>query len=289
MIIKMINKYEKELSDFLYEHNLLKEYFLAWIPTTYKEISSLVKDNFILCIENYRIVGCIGAYISYEQKVARLLGPIIDKEYFERYADILYEQCLQNMPKDIVELKIAFFEENTLCKHWCERIGFDLYNAETTMVYNRGLFKKQETQPSVILKFYEPKYKKGLEQVHPKGVFFTLDELVNQISSYHHLLLAIVQDEVLGYVYYEQAEDNKQGEIQLLHIRDDKRGKGYGTLLLNRAIENLINDSVEQILINVRVTNYAAQKLYKRIGFEDEETIYAYKKLLHDSNLSGIS
>lgn len=278
MVVKMENKYEKKLTDFLYEHILCKEYFLAWIPDTNKEISSLKKDNFILCIENDKIVGCMGAYISHEQKIARLLGPIIDKEYFDKYIDVLYEQFLRGLPKDINELRIAFFEENILCRQWCEKIGFQLYNAETTMVYNKELFTEQEVPISVALKFYEPEYKKGLALVHPKGVFFTLDELINEISAYHHLLLAIVQDEVLGYVYYEQSEDHEQGEIELLHVREDKRGKGYGTILLNRAIRDLINNNAQQILINVRVTNYGAQKLYRRIGFTDKETIYAYKK-----------
>lgn len=280
MIITMINKYNEELTDFLYEYNKLKEYFIAWIPEAHEEISSLDKSNFILCIENDKIIGCLGTYISYEQKVVRMLGPIIDKKYFDKYIGILYEQWIQGLPKDIIELKIAFFEENILCKHWCEKYGFELYNAEKTMVFRKELFTEQEASPSVIFKFYESQYKKGLELVHPKETFFTLDELVNNISDYHHLLLAIAEYEVLGYVYYEQTRDHKQGDIVLLHVRSDKRGKGYGTLLLNRAINNLINDDVEQILINVRVNNYGAEKLYKRIGFIDRETIYAYRKSL---------
>lgn len=277
MITKRENKYEKELTDFLYEHILLKEYFISWIPETYKEISSLNKDSFILCIENDRIVGCMGTHMSHEQNVARLLGPIIEKEYFDKYIDVLYEQCLQGLPKDTIELKIAFLEENILCKQWYEKNGFELYNSEITMAYDREYFTEQEVNHSVILKFYESKYKKGLEQVHPKGAFFTLDELINEISTDHNLVLAIVQDEVLGYIYYEQTKDRKQGSIELLHVREDKRCKGYGTILLNRVIKDLINNDVEQILINVRVNNYGAQNLYRRMGFKNKETIYAYK------------
>ncbi|MFL0246094.1 GNAT family N-acetyltransferase [Candidatus Clostridium stratigraminis] len=154
------------------------------------------------------------------------------------------------------------------------------------MIYRKGLFYEKELPISVMVRFYEPKYKKGLEQVHPTEVFFTLDELVSRVSNNHHLLLAIVENDVVGYIYYEQDIENKLGEIVLLHIRSDKRGKGYGSLLLNNAIGNLINCSIEQILVNVRVTNYGAQKLYKKIGFIDKETIYAYKKVL-DSLILG--
>lgn len=284
MILNMLSKYNKQLTDFLYKYNNLKEHHIGWIPETYEELDSLEKDSFIICAEKDAIVGCLGTYISHEQRTARLLGPIINKEFFNKYIDTLYEQFLQGLPKDIIELKIAFLEENILCEKWCKKNKFQLYNAETTMIYNRELFVEHEVPPSVILKFYEPQYKKGLELIHPKGVFFTLDELINEISNYHHLLLAIVQNEVLGYVYYEQTQDNKQGEIQLLHIKDDNRGKGYGTILLSRAIRDLINNNAEQILISVRVNNYGAQNLYRRIGFSDKETIYAYRKLLKDPN-----
>lgn len=279
MITKMTAKYEKQLTDYLYQHNLKKEYFVAWIPETYAGISSLNKDNFLLCIENDEIVGCIGVCIFEEQKLARLLGPVIDKEYLGEYIDALYELCLQNIPKNITQLKVAFFKENQ-CRNWYEQRGFDLYNAEKTMIYNLKSFTKQVVPPSVRLSFYGPQYRKGLELVHPKGVFFTLDELIDQISEYNHLLLATVQGEVVGYVYYEQTEDLKKGEISLLHVREDRRGKGYGTTLIMKAINHLINENLDQISINVRVENQKAQKLYKRLGFVEKETIYAYRKML---------
>lgn len=282
MIIRMIPDYEKELTDFLYGHILLKEYFIAWIPETYNEISMMKKDDFFLCMENEKVVGCLGTYISYEQKVARLLGPVIEKEYFDKYIDTLFQQWLKNLPEDITEIKIAFCEENVLCRHWCEKNGFELYNAEKTMVLDKDLFLESESPSSVAIKPYEPKYKEGLGKVHPGGAFFTLDELINAVSAHSRLLLAIEQDEVTGYVFYDRTEDGKQGAIELLHVREDKRNKGYGTALLSRAIKDLISGDVEQIFIDVRVNNTNAQRLYSRTGFTGRETVYAYRKHIGD-------
>ena len=114
--------------------------------------------------------------------------------------------------------------------------------------------------------------------MHPKGTFFTLDELVSRVSNYDHLLLAMDQDEVAGYIYYEIMKDKTQGEISLVHVRQDKRGKGLGSILLKKAINRLISDNIEEIVLSVRVDNYGAEALYKRIGFLDRETVYAYKK-----------
>ncbi|MDF2880707.1 MAG: hypothetical protein K0R54_1264 [Clostridiaceae bacterium] len=278
MIIKMIDKYKKDLTDFLFEFNNQKEYYIAWIPENYEEIWNLDKSNFILCIEKDKIVGCIGAYISREQKVTRLLGPIIIKEYFNKFIDNLFESFLQSMPKDMVEYKIAFFQDNYLCKDWCERNKFELYNAENNMIYKKNKIVKLEELPSVILKPFEPKYREGLAMVHPKGTFFTLNELIDGIDEYRHLLVAIVNDQVAGYICFEQTKDNKDGEILLLHVKIDKRNKGYGTLLLSTAINILVNKNVEEISISVRANNYKAQKLYERIGFVNQGTIYAYRK-----------
>lgn len=280
MIKKMTKEYEKELTDFLFKYNNLSQYYIGWVPENYEELTKLDKSNFLLCIENNRIIGCIGTYESKEQKIARLLGPIILKEYFKKYVDQLFEEYMKEIPEDMAELRIAFYMENKSCKEWCDSNGFELYNAEKTMVYNGESLLEDKSSSDIFVKPYEEKYKKGLALVHPKGTFFTLDELVSRVSNYNHLLLAMENDEVAGYIYYDMTKDKTQGEIALVHIRQDKRSKGLGSILLKKAINHLISDNVEEIVISVRVDNYGAEALYKRIGFIDRETVYAYKRLI---------
>lgn len=278
MIKKMTKEYERELTEFLFKYNNLSEYYIGWIPKTYEELTTLDKSNFILCIENNNIVGCIGTYLSQEQKLARLLGPIIIKEHFDKYVDELYKCCMKEVPEYMTELRIAFYMENEDCKGWCDINGFELYNAEKTMIYEGKSLQRDKLSSKIFTIPYEAKYKEGLALVHPKGVFFTLDELISHVNEYNHLLIAIEQDEVAGYIYYEITKDKKQGEIALVHVRQDKRSKGFGTTLLKKAINDLISNNVEEIVISVRVDNYGAGELYKRIGFVDRETVYAYKK-----------
>lgn len=280
MLTKMNEQYEKELTKFLFDYNNRKEYFIAWIPQNYNEIEEMDKSNFILCVEEGKIVGCLGTYISKDQKLARPLGPIIIEDYFNEYADKIYEEMLRNLPTYIEELRVAFFEDNKLCSNWYESSGYELYNAEKTMIYNKNLFIRQDKDLLVDLKPYDSMHKEGLSLVHPKETFFSLEELIDQISEYHTLLLAISENQVVGYVYYEKTKDKKKGELVLLHVRQDKRDKGYGSILLNRAIEDLISDDVKEISTSVRVKNLGAQRLYERVGFRDKETIYAYKKQL---------
>ncbi|MBK1811183.1 GNAT family N-acetyltransferase [Clostridium sp. YIM B02505] len=280
MLIKMEDRYTKNLNDFLFKYNNLNKYYIAWIPNNYRKIAEIDKDNFFLCIEKNNIVGCIGTHISEEQKVVRLLGPIIEDEYFTKYVDIMYEHCLSSLPKFISEVKIAFYEENVSCKLWCEKNFFELYNAEITMVLNNFSNIKKIENELVSIKTYEDRYREKLDSIHPKNTFFTLNELIAGLEHHHKLFLAIEKDEVKGYVCYEQTKDKKQGEIILLHVGQEFRNNGYGSELLNNAIKNLIENGAEEITISVRVNNEKAQKLYKRIGFIEKETIYAYRKNL---------
>lgn len=278
MIVKMSKQYENKLVEFLYKYNNLKEYSVAWVPENYGDICSYDKSDFFIAIENDEIVGAFGTYISKEQKLVRLLGPIIDKKYFDRYVDDLYELSMKELPLDMNELRIAFFLDNNLCKKWCEVNNFELYNAEKTIVYDNSTFSEEMLNTAAKLIPYNSNYKEGLALVHPKEVFFTLDELVNRISDNYKLILAIDEDEVVGYIYYEISEDMENGEIVLLHVKENNRGKGYGTTLLKHTIKIMMGSNVKKISTSVRVANHGAQKLYERVGFKDYETIYAYKK-----------
>lgn len=280
MIMKFTKDYEKQLMEFIYEFNNQKEYSVAWVPETSSEIEEYDKSNFLLCVEGGKIVGFLGVHLSEEQKLARLLGPIILQECFNTYIDDLYKQWLESLPSWVQELKIAFYEENTSCRNWCDKENYKLYNAERTLILNRGLFVEAKLPASVQIVSYEDKYKEGLAQVHPEGVFYTLNELISQINEHHHIVLAMENGAVTGYVHYQTSKDSELGEVVLLHVREDKRGKGYGSFLIKEVIRKMIAANIKSITTSVRVTNHDAHRLYNRIGFEDGDAIYAYRKEL---------
>ena len=178
MIQKISKVYEEDFIEYLSIHNQKKESYIAWIPDNYEELVRFNKESFYLCLEEGQIVGGMGIYLSIEQKVVRLLGPIILARYFEKYSDLLYECCLKDIPEDMKEVRIAFFDRNELCRQWCEKHGFEQYNAERTMLYssNKGEVLKQHNynQSAMKIRPFTLMDKEGLAMVHPKGVFFTL-------------------------------------------------------------------------------------------------------------------
>ncbi|MFW6185659.1 MAG: GNAT family N-acetyltransferase, partial [Halobacteriota archaeon] len=58
--------------------------------------------------------------------------------------------------------------------------------------------------------------------------------------------------------------------------KNEFRRQGIATILINRAIERSRERGKLRVLLEVRTTNYTAQNLYKKKGFEVISTIPYY-------------
>ena len=74
--------------------------------------------------------------------------------------------------------------------------------------------------------------------------------------------------ELAGFVTYYKKTGNK-GEISLLAVSEKFRGKGFGEQLMCYALNDLKNMGVQRIELFTRPTNYAAQKVYHKVGMHE--------------------
>jgi ribosomal-protein-alanine N-acetyltransferase len=79
---------------------------------------------------------------------------------------------------------------------------------------------------------------------------------------------------VLGYAGMWLMVD--EAHITTIAIRTMWRGKGLGELLLISLIEAAIAVGAQRMTLEVRVSNEAAQKLYRKHGFDQEGTRHRY-------------
>ncbi len=110
----------------------------------------------------------------------------------------------------------------------------------------------------------------------------------NSFSPYSKRLEYVENNNVLGFIEYSLIYDRI--EIDNIEVLKDHRNNGIGTKL----IEYLLKISKEKKLINitleVRKSNYIAQKLYRKMGFKevairkyyygDEDAILMEKKVM---------
>ena len=72
-------------------------------------------------------------------------------------------------------------------------------------------------------------------------------------------------EEILGHCILFRVMD--EAEITSFSIRKDLRGKGIGTSFLTELLDYLRKDGAKIAFLDVRESNVAAQKLYRKCGF----------------------
>ena len=77
----------------------------------------------------------------------------------------------------------------------------------------------------------------------------------------------IDEDNSVGYLEYSLIYDRM--EIDNIKVLDEHRGQGIGTKLMAHLISLAIEYRVDNITLEVRVSNEIARNLYKKFGFHE--------------------
>lgn len=86
------------------------------------------------------------------------------------------------------------------------------------------------------------------------------------VSGEKHLLVAGSRGEVNGFIVLEKAAD--EAGITDLAVKKSMRGRGIGSDLLRAAIKTAADEGSKSLILELRASNKAAEKLYSKFGFE---------------------
>ena len=232
------------------------------------------------------IRGFFGVIFS-DPNTIRMFGPYatdIDNEW-EEISETFFKKILEKCKlwKDI-KLRVAFTPQNKLLKRFYEAHGFVQYNAERTLVLERHEWQRKRSEindlsnGSVEIKPYRDSDFLDFLNMHPKGAYFNAHYIVQNLDDLHSLIMAVLDDRVVGYVYYEDFKADGFTDICFLNVWQSAQNKKIGTKLIEKAIEDSFKKSeIKKIEISVRVDNTAAFRLYQRLGFKETITYLAYE------------
>lgn len=93
----------------------------------------------------------------------------------------------------------------------------------------------------------------------------------NEFAHYY-----VIEDEnrVIGYCGFWTLYE--QSQITTIGVAKEYQGKGYSKILLDKIIEVSIENGCETCSLEVRVSNYVAQELYKKYEFITVNTRKSY-------------
>ncbi|WP_240487374.1 ribosomal protein S18-alanine N-acetyltransferase [Actinomadura flavalba] len=89
-------------------------------------------------------------------------------------------------------------------------------------------------------------------------------ELRDQPATRHYVV-AEEDGQIVGYAGLAAA--GGQADVQTIGVRADQRGKGLGAALLTELLAEAGRRRSEEVFLEVRADNPAAQRLYERFGF----------------------
>jgi ribosomal-protein-alanine N-acetyltransferase len=78
-------------------------------------------------------------------------------------------------------------------------------------------------------------------------------------------ILAELEGQIVGYVVYWLVPDAI--DIHNIAVHVDYRRRGIARLLLDKVVSEARRQSVVRVMLEVRQSNHAAQRLYESIGF----------------------
>ncbi|MCZ2845004.1 MAG: ribosomal protein S18-alanine N-acetyltransferase [Candidatus Bathyarchaeota archaeon] len=110
--------------------------------------------------------------------------------------------------------------------------------------------------------------------------------------------VAEVNGDIVGYIMcriengfsdFKRFRVVKKGHIVSIAVRSEYRKMGIGSALLNETIKVLRRFAVNECFMEVRVNNFNAIKLYKKIGFEFIRRGHGYYQDGSDAYTMGIN
>jgi RimJ/RimL family protein N-acetyltransferase len=232
------------------------------------------------------IRGFFGMIFS-DPNTARMLGPFVTniKNEWDEISESFFNNILERCQLwEGITLRVAFTTKNKLLKRFYEAHGFVQYNAERTLVLGRNEWQRKKSEindpgnGSVKIRPYQDTDFQDFLTIHPQGAYFNAHYIVQNLNDLHSLIMAVLDDRVVGYVYYEKFMADGFTDICFLNVLPLARNRRIGTKLVKKVIEDSFKKSrIKKIEISVRVDNTAAFRLYRRLGFQESITYLAYE------------
>jgi ribosomal protein S18 acetylase RimI-like enzyme len=111
------------------------------------------------------------------------------------------------------------------------------------------------------------------QQFDPKRFDWGIRRRLYDPLQRHGILIALDEEEnkTVGMIIAELRIDpfgTSEGYIKQFFLKEEYRGKGYGQILLEKALQHLKKIKVEKVKVNIREEAKKALKLYEKMNFK---------------------
>ncbi len=292
-ITPIFPEYIEILIDFLATVNARPEQHIAFLGETQEEIrQSLmsfeppIEQAFRLAqAENEQVLAVFGT--EYDIVLGRtwLFGPFSARPNLDAVTDALYTELLASLPEEIQMQELFCDLRNQECQQFAARHGFELYKDTAILTLSRqqwnGFDKHTRTDLAEIQPL-SPKHFPAFAALHEfcfPNTYYNAQQLSDLLDEIHHLLLAVRNGEVVGYIFFKGEPAINEGYIDFLGVAPAWRGKGVGRSLLQAALDIIFAlPAIARTHLTVNADNLAARQMYDSFGFTCERVARSFRK-----------
>lgn len=284
------------IANFIAKMNQHHEHHIGYCGKDALEIEQAMMDAFgdqpdlwiSTLDENGQLTGVLGMDTDTDTGTVELWGPFIQcaPEQWQELAERLWEQGTNKLGENRIHIRKVYGFHN---EHHANAITFmkgkgAKLKSRQVILHNRSLNEVSLDQgTNNRIQTIAPSQYESFIQLHDStfaGTYYDAKTLIQRSSKDHHHLYVLSgsQGEIRGYVYAEADPEFNECSIEYIAVNQDHSRQGLGSLLLNKALYELNQESqVSEIRLCVDETNFGALSLYRKAGFETEHVLELYQ------------
>lgn len=279
----------KEMAEFISNINRHLDTYIGYCGTDKNEIEeTLLNDfsdfpleqSFVSLKENGRLIGLLGIDMDQDTREGELWGPFIQHEDWDRMADLLWEQLLNQLPVQPIKIYGFYHIMNRNGKRLMERHQGSKTGEHSILSISSYELEHDEKYLD-SLQHISDEYHEDFITLHNAcfpATYYSAEEILSRLNHEEKLFVSVVNDELCGYVFCEANPVHGEGEIHYIAVSSSVRAKGIGRALLLKGLQFLFSfEEIQNISLCVNTDNLAAMKLYQSSGFKEKYRLYSFE------------
>ena len=212
----------------------------------------------------------LGFAISKKEAVVGLFLFIVipDESYIEMYVGISKDEDAVEEMLDYLEKTYPGYRADFVFNPNWKIFREGLFRRNATFDVEQKMMVYAHADLDICLDGIEPysdTYKEQYIELHNKDMYWTGDKTILAKQRFN-IFLAIEDGSLVGYI--DVTNCYEENEPYDLFVKPECRGKGIGTKLLAKALQE---NGARDMMLLVDVDNEAAIHLYQKVGFVNKE------------------
>lgn len=282
MIRKAENNEVEIVAKYAYRLNSEQRHRCKAFPTDYDSILNQFKkilnhpnDELLILADDCEINGVLALLVEPDDRYIEAIGGVFAEYNYEATAKEFYKYLKTRYCG--YQFDAAYPEENIQAIDFMKSIGARLLGYDFEFKLHKSEYKAfPETDNIVRL---NSKFYKSFIEIHDKfnpDVYWTGEKLINALDKFN-VFIALENDEVIGSVVISNLS-NKTEEIYFIEVEESKQNHGYGTALMNKAIQNAFRNGTDEIMVMAEKDNLTAIHILEKFGFRETDSCLTYSK-----------